>query len=184
MTKRENALAKIVSAITGIHEDLLLLFPNLKSLINSADESSSDQKLYYHGIIVFGWPTAGKPVLTVYSYKPEKVAKLEVTFSAEGKLPANSFLQFSLENVWSDEEEVEKIPANKLTARNIEVLLLVARGMTNGQIAAKLNISLSVVKAQIAEVMDKLNFKRRNEAAMWAIEHFRSQNTNNHSSLD
>ena len=61
-------------------------------------------------------------------------------------------------------------PVEPLTAREEEVLLAVARGSTNGEIADHLYISLSTVKAHIAALMRKLHARNRVEIAMWAYE--------------
>ena len=61
-------------------------------------------------------------------------------------------------------------PIEALTAREEEVLLLVARGRTNSEIGAELYISASTVKAHLASLMRKLGARNRVEVAMWAHE--------------
>ena len=61
-------------------------------------------------------------------------------------------------------------PGEALTAREEEVLLTVARGRTNAEIADELHISLSTVKAHIASLMTKLGARNRVEIAIWAYE--------------
>jgi DNA-binding NarL/FixJ family response regulator len=61
-------------------------------------------------------------------------------------------------------------PTEPLTAREEEVLLTVARGRTNGEIADELHISLSTVKTHLASLMAKLGARNRVEIAMWAHE--------------
>jgi DNA-binding NarL/FixJ family response regulator len=61
-------------------------------------------------------------------------------------------------------------PIEPLTAREEEVLLTVARGLTNGEIADELYISLSTVKTHLASLMGKLGARNRVEIAMWAYE--------------
>ena len=61
-------------------------------------------------------------------------------------------------------------PVEALTPREEEVLLAVARGSTNGEIADHLCISLSTVKTHIAALMRKLDARNRVEIAMWAHE--------------
>jgi DNA-binding NarL/FixJ family response regulator len=57
-----------------------------------------------------------------------------------------------------------------LTSREEEVLLAVARGWTNHEIAEKMHISISTVKTHIASLMSKLNARNRVEIAMWTYE--------------
>ena len=61
-------------------------------------------------------------------------------------------------------------PIEPLTDREEEVLVTVARGRTNAEIADELHISLSTVKTHLASLMAKLGYRNRVEIAMWAYE--------------
>ena len=61
-------------------------------------------------------------------------------------------------------------PLDRLTPREEEVLLAVARGRTNAEIADELHISLSTVKSHLAALMAKLGVRNRVEIALWAYE--------------
>jgi len=61
-------------------------------------------------------------------------------------------------------------PISPVTAREEEVLLAVAQGLTNTEIADALHISLSTVKTHLASLMAKLGARNRVEIAMWAYE--------------
>ena len=61
-------------------------------------------------------------------------------------------------------------PIEPLTEREEEVLVTVARGRTNNEIAAELYISLSTVKTHLASIMTKIGARNRVEIAMWAHE--------------
>ncbi|HRW38810.1 MAG: response regulator transcription factor [Acidimicrobiales bacterium] len=61
-------------------------------------------------------------------------------------------------------------PVEPLTAREEEVLLTVARGRTNAEIAEELYISMSTVKTHLASLMTKLGARNRVEIAIWAYE--------------
>lgn len=56
-----------------------------------------------------------------------------------------------------------------LTERELEVLTLVAEGLTNRQIALQLNISIKTVQTHRANLMDKLNLHDRTELVRYAI---------------
>ncbi len=61
-------------------------------------------------------------------------------------------------------------PIEPLTAREEEVLAVVAAGRTNAEIADELHIGLSTVKTHLASLMTKLGARNRVEIAMWAYE--------------
>ncbi len=61
-------------------------------------------------------------------------------------------------------------PLDPLTEREEEVLVTVASGRTNAEIADDLCISLSTVKSHLASLMSKLGARNRVELAMWAYE--------------
>ena len=61
-------------------------------------------------------------------------------------------------------------PTEPLTDREEQVLITVARGRTNAEIADELHISLSTVKTHLASLMQKLGARNRVEIAMWAHE--------------
>ncbi|MEH3033060.1 MAG: response regulator transcription factor [Aeromicrobium erythreum] len=56
-----------------------------------------------------------------------------------------------------------------LTARELQVLRLVARGLSNREIAEELFISENTVKNHIRNMLEKLQMKSRMEAAMYAV---------------
>jgi DNA-binding NarL/FixJ family response regulator len=61
-------------------------------------------------------------------------------------------------------------PRFPLTEREEEVLVTVATGLTNTEIAEELHISLSTVKAHLSSLMTKLDARNRVELAIWAYE--------------
>jgi DNA-binding NarL/FixJ family response regulator len=61
-------------------------------------------------------------------------------------------------------------PVEPLTGREEEVLVTVARGRTNAEIADDLHISVSTVKTHLANIMTKIGARNRVEIAMWAHE--------------
>jgi DNA-binding NarL/FixJ family response regulator len=67
-------------------------------------------------------------------------------------------------------------PIEPLTGREEEVLITVAHGRTNAEIADELHISLSTVKTHLASLMTKLGARNRVELVMWAYETDRIKN--------
>jgi predicted ATPase/DNA-binding SARP family transcriptional activator/DNA-binding CsgD family transcriptional regulator/Tfp pilus assembly protein PilF len=61
-------------------------------------------------------------------------------------------------------------PTERLTAREQEVALLIARGLTNRRIAQELSISESTVENHIHKVFKKLGFSSRSRIAAWVAQ--------------
>ena len=60
--------------------------------------------------------------------------------------------------------------APQLTGRESDVLALIAEGQTNKMIARELKISDGTVKGHVKHLLNKLGFKSRVEAAVWATQ--------------
>lgn len=60
---------------------------------------------------------------------------------------------------------------SNLTAREIEVLELIAEGMINKEIAKRLYISEKTVKNHVSNIFRKLNVSDRTQAAIYAFKH-------------
>jgi DNA-binding NarL/FixJ family response regulator len=60
-------------------------------------------------------------------------------------------------------------PADRLTPREIELLCLVADGMSNRAIAQTLSVSPNTVKYHMKNILQKLNVQNRTEAVSYAI---------------
>lgn len=58
-----------------------------------------------------------------------------------------------------------------LTAREVEILRLIAAGRTNREIAAQLVISLPTVERHIANIYNKIGLRNRAEATAYALKH-------------
>jgi NarL family two-component system response regulator LiaR len=59
--------------------------------------------------------------------------------------------------------------ADSLTAREIEVLKLVARGQTNREISERLAISEATVRTHVSSILAKLKLSSRTQAALYAL---------------
>jgi len=67
-------------------------------------------------------------------------------------------------------EEHPDVTSAGLTARETEVLRLVAYGMSDSQVAAKLVVSQRTVHAHLRSIYRKLQVGSRSEATRWAVE--------------
>jgi DNA-binding NarL/FixJ family response regulator len=62
-------------------------------------------------------------------------------------------------------------PFEELTGRELDVLRLVARGLSNKQIAWRLAISEKTVKAHMTSIFGRIGVADRTQAALWAQRH-------------
>jgi two-component system NarL family response regulator len=64
----------------------------------------------------------------------------------------------------------ERFPLSDLTSRELEVLELVVKGFSNGEVASTLKITSGTVKMHMNSVLSKLGVKGRTQAARVALE--------------
>lgn len=58
-----------------------------------------------------------------------------------------------------------------LTPRERQVLVLIAQGLTNEQIAQELHISVNTLKTHIRTAYQKIGVERRTQAVTWCFQH-------------
>ncbi|HEY4020880.1 MAG TPA: LuxR C-terminal-related transcriptional regulator, partial [Pseudonocardiaceae bacterium] len=66
------------------------------------------------------------------------------------------------------EQRPASVPDSPLTARETQVVSLLAGGLTNQQIAARLQVAVSTVKTHLLSVRNKLGLRYRTQIAVWA----------------
>lgn len=81
-----------------------------------------------------------------------------------------------LMNVISEEQTsptgASRTPAlEELTERELEILLLIAEGLSNRKIAEKIFISEKTVKSHVSSILSKLHLADRTQAAIYALKH-------------
>lgn len=63
------------------------------------------------------------------------------------------------------------LPHEELTAREMEILLLMTQGKTNQEIADELFIALKTVKTHVSNLLSKLDVQDRTQAVIYAFKH-------------
>ena len=59
--------------------------------------------------------------------------------------------------------------SEELTARELDVLRLLAEGRANKVIAAELSLSERTVRTHVSSILAKLGLNSRTQAALWAV---------------
>ncbi len=60
---------------------------------------------------------------------------------------------------------------DRLTPRELEVLRLIAAGMSNKEIAVRLSVTVATVKTHLEHILQKLQVSDRTQAAVYAVTH-------------
>lgn len=71
----------------------------------------------------------------------------------------------------SNKNREVKVPTEDLTKRELEVLLEIAKGKSNKEIASSLFITEKTVKTHVSNVLAKLDLQDRTQAALFAVKH-------------
>lgn len=61
--------------------------------------------------------------------------------------------------------------ADELTPRERDVIILIADGATNRQIASRLGVTERTARTHVSNILTKLGLASRTQAAMWAVHH-------------
>jgi two-component system NarL family response regulator len=121
-------------------------------------------------------------VIVVTTYDADEDVFRAVQAGARGYLLKDTFSEGMLEairNVHAGRRLIDpqlaarlmdRINEPSLTARELSVLGLVARGMTNREIGAALSMGEETVKAHLKHVFAKLDVSDRTEAALVAVQ--------------
>ena len=100
----------------------------------------------------------------------------EVIKAVRGTVEGKSFVDPAvagklLSHVADQQAQPASLITDKLTVREVDVLRLVARGLTNADIAARLHLSEGTVRNHISAIFAKLDVADRTQAAVVAIQH-------------
>lgn len=103
---------------------------------------------------------------------PHKVIQAVRAVAAGEELIDRELLKMALATAIDEsapEPEPRELPIDELSERELEVLQLVAAGLSNAVIADTLSISLTTVKTHVSHILEKLHVTDRTQAALWAV---------------
>jgi two-component system nitrate/nitrite response regulator NarL len=91
-----------------------------------------------------------------------------VASAARGELVCSPQVAFGMLRRLGDlaSQPAPAVPSARLTHRELEVLRLIAGGLSNKEIANRLGVALSTVKNHVHNILEKLQVVRRHEAAL------------------
>jgi DNA-binding NarL/FixJ family response regulator len=101
---------------------------------------------------------------------PEGLVAAVRVVAAGDQLLAPSVTRRLVERFARQPEPASAPALDRLTAREVDVLRLMARGMSNAEIADSLVVSESTVKSHVAHVLGKLDLRDRAQAVVAAYE--------------
>lgn len=105
-----------------------------------------------------------------YILKDSKSAELKQAIQAV--LDGENYIQASLIPALNNRlanRDIDKDKIDSLTSRELEVLIQVANGMFNKEIATNLHISERTVKNHVSNIFKKIDVSDRTQAAVFAI---------------
>ena len=126
-----------------------------------------------HDEYVYEALRAGASGFLLKDVPPEQlVAGIRAVASGDALLAPSVTRRVIEEFVRRPPESVRASPAQlaELTARELEVLKLIARGLSNAEIAAELFVSETTVKTHVTHVLQKLNLRDRVQAVVLAYQ--------------
>lgn len=86
-----------------------------------------------------------------------------------GKVVLHPSVAYVLLRALQTQDTADEAALQSLTDREIEVLKLVARGRTNQDIAAQLEIDERTVRIHVTHILQKLDLHNRTQAALFAL---------------
>jgi DNA-binding NarL/FixJ family response regulator len=127
---------------------------------------------FEHDEYIFGALRAGASGFLLKRTRPEELIAAIHTIAAGDSLLSPSVTSRVIERMARQPAPDASRDArlDELTPRELEVLGLVARGLSNGEIAAALVIEESTVKTHVKRVLMKLDVRDRVQAVIFAFE--------------
>lgn len=151
--------------LNGIEATMALAGPDVAEPMAVVVITTFDLDEYVHGAL-----RAGARGFLLKDAGPELLAQAIHAAARGDALIAPSITARLLASFAASSPAEPQQPIEPLTGREEEVLLTVASGRTNAEIADELYISLSTVKTHLASLMSKLGVRNRVEIAIWAYE--------------
>jgi len=187
----QQAIGNIIRDVTFIEADSVDTLETAASNNEDADLVLLDLDMPgAHGFSALAWLRTQYPILPVVivsAASDPRVMRSAVEFGASGFIPKSSTLSTIAEavkailagEVWlpdvalgsADDETHDQDLARRiasLTPQQFRVLMMLADGLLNKQIAAELGVSEATIKAHVTAIFRKMDVRSRTQAAVAA----------------
>jgi DNA-binding NarL/FixJ family response regulator len=143
--------------------ELLAVSPDVKVVVLTTFEQDD---------YIFGALSAGASGFLLKRTRPEELIAAIHTVAAGDSLLSPSVTRTVIQRLAGQPapDAVAESRLDELTARERDVLELIARGLSNGEIAAKLVIEESTVKTHVRHILRKLRLRDRVQAVIFGYE--------------
>ena len=122
--------------------------------------------------VVFAALRAGAVGFLLKSAEPDElIAAVRTVAAGQGLISPEVTRRLITEFAASSELTQADARIDALTPREREVLMLMARGLSNAELGDELVLEPSTVKKHVANVLSKLDLKSRAQAVVFAYEH-------------
>lgn len=112
--------------------------------------------------------SAGADGYLLKDMEPEEIL-VQIERALSGKTVLSETITQVLTDAIRSPAGKNRARADSLTPREMEILKLIAKGLSNKLIARELNISDGTVKVHVKHLLKKLHLRSRVEAAVWVI---------------
>jgi DNA-binding NarL/FixJ family response regulator len=135
--------------------------PGVRFLALSVSDAAED---------VIGVIRAGARGYVTKTISPDELAEAVVRVAEGDAVFSPRLAGFVLDAFRAGERVHSDAELDELTAREREVLQLIARGYRYKEIAARLHLSVKTVESHVSNVLRKLQLSSRHELTRWAAE--------------
>lgn len=112
--------------------------------------------------------SAGADGYLLKDMEPEDML-VQIERALSGKMVLSEAVTQVLATAIRNPTTKDAVGSDSLTQRELEILKLIAKGMSNKVIARELDISDGTVKVHVKHLLKKLHLRSRVEAAVWMI---------------